>query len=154
MAHRATVSNTVHDLIASGDLPSSFIVSQPHTARFYLLPKIHKPNYPGRPIVSPCSCTTELISSYFNSILPASVQALPTYIRDTNHTLHLFGVCHGHSQGPQLCLPVCQLSNSPSLVCTLTPPHPTAFRKDHSLRYFIVRATLPTNHSKPPGTSP
>eukprot|EP00061_Rhincodon_typus_P008784 g31698.t1 len=93
MAHQATVSHTVHDLIASSDLPpitSSLIDPQPCTAWFYLLPYIRKPNYPGRPIVSTCSCSTELISFYLDSILSPLVQALPTYIRDTNHALHLF----------------------------------------------------------------
>eukprot|EP00061_Rhincodon_typus_P006392 g26985.t1 len=93
MAHQATASHTVHDLIASSDLSStssSLMVSQPCTARFYLLPKIHKPNYPGRTIVSVYSCPTELISSYLNSILSPLVLAFPTYIQDINHTLHLF----------------------------------------------------------------
>eukprot|EP00061_Rhincodon_typus_P014585 g41688.t1 len=96
MAHQATISHTVHDLITSGDLPStvsSLIVPQPRTAQLYLLPRTHKPSYPGRPIVSACSCPTELISSYLDSILSPLVQALPTYIGDTNHAFHLFVYC-------------------------------------------------------------
>eukprot|EP00061_Rhincodon_typus_P014130 g40966.t1 len=92
MGHQATVSHTVHDFIASCDLPStttSLIVPQPHIAQFYLLSKIHKPDYTSQPIVSACSCPTELISSYLESIFSPLVQALPTYIKDTNHALHL-----------------------------------------------------------------
>lgn len=37
------------------------------TARFYLLPKIHKPGNPGRPIVSSCGAPTEKISSLWTT---------------------------------------------------------------------------------------
>eukprot|EP00061_Rhincodon_typus_P011253 g36139.t1 len=82
--HQAITSQAINKLIISGDLPSiasNPIVPQPRTARFYLLPKIHKRDCPGRPIVSACSCPTELISSYLDSILSPLVQELPTYIR-------------------------------------------------------------------------
>eukprot|EP00061_Rhincodon_typus_P000444 g11723.t1 len=53
------------------------------------VPKIHKPDYPGRPIVSTCSCSTELISTYLDSIFSPLVQELRIYVRDTTHALHL-----------------------------------------------------------------
>eukprot|EP00061_Rhincodon_typus_P010781 g35322.t1 len=43
---------TIHNFIIKGGLPptaSNLIVPQHRTARFYLLRKIHKPDYPGRP---------------------------------------------------------------------------------------------------------
>eukprot|EP00061_Rhincodon_typus_P001088 g13679.t1 len=89
--HQTIISQTIHNFITSGDLPptaSNLIVPQPRTARFYLLPKIHKPECPGRPTVSACSCPIELIFTYFNSIFSPLVQELPTYIRDTTHALH------------------------------------------------------------------
>eukprot|EP00061_Rhincodon_typus_P001607 g15263.t1 len=88
--HQNIISQTIHNLIASGDLPptaSNLIVPQLPTAHFYFLPKIHKPDCPGRPIVSDCSC--KLISTYLNSIFSPLVQELPTYIWDTTHALHL-----------------------------------------------------------------
>ena len=39
-----------------------------YTSCIYFLPKFHKPNNPGRLIVSACSCPTELISSYFTGL--------------------------------------------------------------------------------------
>eukprot|EP00061_Rhincodon_typus_P014766 g42044.t1 len=93
MAHRDTVSHAAHDLIASGDLSSTIsdlIAPQPRIAQLYLLPKIHKPNYPSGPIISTYSSPTEFIFSYLDSILSLLVQTLPTYIQDTSHTLHLF----------------------------------------------------------------
>eukprot|EP00061_Rhincodon_typus_P006782 g27778.t1 len=93
LAHQAIVSHIAHDLIISGDIPSitsNLIHPQPLTARFYLVPKFHKPNYPGQPIISACSFPTDLISSHLDSILFPLVQALPPYIRATNHALYLF----------------------------------------------------------------
>ena len=68
----------------------NLIVTTPRTSRIYLKPKIHKPNNPGRPIVSACSCPTELISSYLDRIMVPIVKSLPPYIKDTNHALEIF----------------------------------------------------------------
>ena len=46
----------------------------------YFKPKIHKANNPGRPIVSACSCPTELISSYLDKVMAPIVKSLPSYI--------------------------------------------------------------------------
>ena len=60
------------------------------TSPIYFKPKIHKPNNPGRPIVSACSCPTELISSYLDKIMVPFVKSLPSHIKDTNHALQIF----------------------------------------------------------------
>eukprot|EP00061_Rhincodon_typus_P007836 g29925.t1 len=47
--HQAIISQTIDNLITSGDLPSTasnLIVPQTRTVHFYLLPKIHKPDCP------------------------------------------------------------------------------------------------------------
>ena len=62
----------------------------PRTSCIYFKPKIHKPNNPGRPIVSACSCPTELISSYLDKIMTPIVKSLPSYIKDSNHALEIF----------------------------------------------------------------
>ena len=61
-------------------------IQHPRTSVFYMLPKIHKPNNPGRPI----SCPTAQIASYLDSIFTPINQQLPTYIKDTSHALRLF----------------------------------------------------------------
>ncbi|GCC19523.1 hypothetical protein chiPu_0000046 [Chiloscyllium punctatum] len=69
--HQTIISQTIHNLITSGDLPSTasnLIVPQLRTTRFYLH-KIHKPDCSGRPIVAACSCPNELISAYLNTVL-------------------------------------------------------------------------------------
>ena len=53
------------------------------TARFYLLPKIHKPGNPGRPIVSSCGAPTEKISQFVDYHLRPLVENLPSFIKDT-----------------------------------------------------------------------
>ena len=55
-----------------------------------ILPKIHKPNNPGRPIVSACCCPTENISAYLDEVMAPFVKQLPTYVKDTNHALSIF----------------------------------------------------------------
>ena len=51
---------------------------------------VHKPNNPGRPIVSACSCPTELISSYLDKIMTPIVKTLPSYVKDSQHVLEIF----------------------------------------------------------------
>ena len=43
----------------------------------------------GRPIVSACNCPTELITTYLDGITTPLVQSLPSYVKDTNHMLHI-----------------------------------------------------------------
>ena len=56
---------------------------------FYLLPKIHKVDNPGRSIVSTINCTTELISQYLDSIFFPLVTKLQTFIKDTSVVIRL-----------------------------------------------------------------
>jgi hypothetical protein len=87
-----TVKKTLRSQIQAGTLPSealSLVVKEPKEPRFYALPKIHKPETPGRPIVSACSCPTELISEFIDSVLQPLVEALPTYVKDSNDALRI-----------------------------------------------------------------
>jgi hypothetical protein len=59
----------------------------PKPGRFYLLPKIHKENNPGRPIVSVNDHPTEKISEFIDFHLRPFVEILPSYIKDTNDYL-------------------------------------------------------------------
>ena len=87
------LSDTVNKLILEQKLPSTarnLFVTTPKTSTFYLKPKIHKPNNPGRPIISACNCLTELISSFLDKKMDPFVKSLPAYIKDTNHALNIF----------------------------------------------------------------
>ena len=84
------VKDTIKAMIASSELPPTakhLVVTTPRTSCFYLLPKIHKPNNPGRPIVSACCCPTENISAYLAEVMAPIVKQIPTYVKDTNHAL-------------------------------------------------------------------
>jgi hypothetical protein len=52
-----------------------------------MLPKIHKANNPGRPIVSACAGTTEKISEFIDLYIKALAQSVDSYIKDTNDFL-------------------------------------------------------------------
>ena len=70
------ISKTVYDNLKP---------SQPRTARFYFLPKIHKPTITGRPIISGNGCVTEGISSFVDEHIKKYVTMLPSHIKDTTH---------------------------------------------------------------------
>ena len=90
--YNKTVCEVVKEAITKGELPASainLVVENPRTSRFYVLPKIHKPGNPGRPIISACNCPTELIATYLDRITTPLVQSLPSYVKDTNHMLRI-----------------------------------------------------------------
>ena len=57
--------------------------AQSRTPIFYMLPKIHKINHPGRPVISSVNSHTEKISAYVDEFLRPIGERLPSYIRDT-----------------------------------------------------------------------
>ena len=91
--YQKIVKDTVNDMIATCALPPTaqlLVVTTPLTSQLYMLPKIHKPDNPGRSIVSACSCPTENISAYLDEVMAPFVKNLPTYVKDTNHALRIF----------------------------------------------------------------
>ena len=57
-------------------------------ARFYLLPKIHKKNNPGRPVVASTNCHTTKLSKYVDHFIQPLAKKVRSYIRDTTDLLH------------------------------------------------------------------
>ena len=57
------IENLAHTLKSSNPLP----------AKFYGLPKIHKPNYSLRPIVSFCGSPTYNLASFYNNIISDNI---------------------------------------------------------------------------------
>ena len=92
--NQKVVKDTIQNLIVKQELPATatnlIICTIPRTLCIYFLPTIHKPNNPGCPIVSACSCPTELISSYLDKIMAPIVKSLPSYIKDSQHALEIF----------------------------------------------------------------
>ena len=86
------VKTFINTSIENNQLPPSatnLIVENPRTSKFYLLPKIHKPGNPGRPIVSACSCPTELLAVYLDHVTAPFVRSLDSYVKDTTHMLNI-----------------------------------------------------------------
>ena len=75
------------NLVQHGMLPPTTHLNLTHKfprlPSLYLLPKIHKPNNPGRPIISACGGPTENISAFVDATLKPLVSTLPSYVRDT-----------------------------------------------------------------------
>ena len=70
--YQQVIKSAVKQMIQAKELRASaknLILQTPRTLRFYLLPKIHKENNPGRPIVSACNCPTENIASYLDMVM-------------------------------------------------------------------------------------
>lgn len=87
------VVKTINKFVKDKELPPSAALLKNNSYRqsvFYILPKIHKINCPGRPIVSAVNCPTERISSYLDYILQPFVVSLPSYVKDTTHALNIF----------------------------------------------------------------
>ena len=59
------------------------INSDARAGRFYLLPKIHKQNCPGRPVISGCNTPTEKISAFVDYHLKPLDPQILSYVKDT-----------------------------------------------------------------------
>ena len=87
------VKNTINDLLAKQELAvtaKNLTITIPRTLCIYFLPKIHKPNNPGRHIVSACSCPTELISSNLDKIMAPIAKLYHFTLRTANMHLKFF----------------------------------------------------------------
>ena len=60
-------------------------MKNPRISSFYLLPKIHKPNNPGRPIVNSIGSVTEKISAFVDVHIRKFIQA----VLRIPHTLYI-----------------------------------------------------------------
>ena len=57
-------------------------------ARFYLVPKIHKKNNPGRPVISSVNCHTTKLSKYVDHFIQPLAKKVKSYIRDTTDLIN------------------------------------------------------------------
>ena len=51
--------------------------------RCFMFPKMHKPENPGRPVISPLNCHTTSISQYVDHHLKSHVKKLISYLKDS-----------------------------------------------------------------------
>ena len=85
--YSALVENALDDLKHKGLLEEKLADKlkpvNPRTPKLYLLPKIHKKNNPGRPVVSSVGCHTEKISKFVDHHLQSMNRNLESYVQDT-----------------------------------------------------------------------
>ena len=61
----------------------------PRTPNFYMLPKIHKSNNPGRSIVNRIGNITDNISAFVDQQIRHLVPRIPSYLNDTTCLIHI-----------------------------------------------------------------
>jgi hypothetical protein len=85
------INSVIQEYFEAGHLSEDhrkyLTVVEPRTPCFYMLPKIHKPGNPGRPIVSACGGPTSKLSSFIDAHLKLVVPRIPSYLKDTTHFL-------------------------------------------------------------------
>ena len=90
--HCELVNSTIEKFKNEGTLKEKLAeglkVSEPRTPIFYLLPKIHKENNPGRPVISSINCHTTKISEFVDYHLQPFVKSLYSYVQDTTDFLN------------------------------------------------------------------
>ena len=65
------------------NLKNSLLEEKIETPEFHLLPKIHKANNPGRPVISSINYHTSRISEFVDCYLQPDVKKIISYVKDT-----------------------------------------------------------------------
>ena len=90
--HCELVNNTINkfknDGLLEDKLAEGLKVTEPRTPLFYLLPKIHKKNNPGRPVISSIDYHTSNISAFVDYHLQPLVKSLTSDVKDTTDFLN------------------------------------------------------------------
>lgn len=82
-----TLKAAQHQGLIDQDEFDCLYTKYPRTSNFYCLPKIHKNNNPGRPIVNSIGSITEKISCYVDEQIKDLAKKVPSYIKDTSDFL-------------------------------------------------------------------
>ena len=80
---REVLLDMLNDELIDDNMMDYLDVDQARPGRFYILPKIHKPYIPGRPICSSNNHPTERISEFVDFHIRKYVHMLPSYVRHT-----------------------------------------------------------------------
>ena len=91
LIYNERVNNAIDNLKKEKEIPEKLAKSlktvEPNTPKFYTLPKIHKENNPGRPVVNTINSHTSKISQLVDYHIQPLAQRLPSYTKDTGHFL-------------------------------------------------------------------
>ena len=85
--HVDLINNTLDEFKGNNELSPEILDGlkplEPKTPRLYMLPKIHKEENPGRPVVSSVNCHTSKISKFVDYHIQPLANELPSYVKDT-----------------------------------------------------------------------
>ena len=86
-----TLIEYIHSLHITGKVTNEFLLppKNTRTSLFYGIPKIHKPGWPLRPIVSGCYGPTNHLSACITHFIQPLASNLPLHIKDTKNILNL-----------------------------------------------------------------
>lgn len=86
LGHEQTINHCIDNLVKNREIQHNVAKllkpAQSRTQIFYMLPKIHQINNPGRPVISSVNSHTEKISAYVDEFFRPITERLPSYIRD------------------------------------------------------------------------
>lgn len=86
LGHEQTINHCIDNLVKNREIQHNVAKllkpAQSRTQIFYMLPKIHQINNPGRPVISSVNSHTEKISAYVDEFFRRITERLPSYIRD------------------------------------------------------------------------
>ena len=84
-----TLKTAMEDGLIKQEMKDILFRESPRTSNLYLLPKIHKANNPGRPIINSIGSITETLSAYVDEILRKYSSKCQSYVKDTSHFLNI-----------------------------------------------------------------
>ena len=82
------------DGIITEKVATGLKTSNPKTPKFSLLPKLHKENNPGRPVIDSMNCHSALISKYVDYHLQPEVVKLKYYVKDSADAINKLSDIH------------------------------------------------------------
>ena len=79
---KSEINNFKNENVLALEIANSLLEEKIKTPEFHL-PKIHKANNPGRPVISSINCHTSRISEFVDYYLQPEVKKLKSYVKDT-----------------------------------------------------------------------
>ena len=77
------INNLKNENLLTIKTANSLLEEKIKTPEFHLLPKIHKANNSGRPVISSINCYTSRTSEFVDYYLQPEVKKLKSYVKDT-----------------------------------------------------------------------
>ena len=98
-----TIERFKNEKLLPQNIADGLKITNPKTPKFYISPKIHKPNNPGRPVINSIECHTLEPSRFVDDHIQPVVKQILPYIKDTNHFLRKIKELGQLPEGTILC---------------------------------------------------